>query len=157
REAKKHLTVILNGDGADELFGGYRRYVPFSKYDFFKNNFLVKGPASVIKNIMPYSDDKKSGYNYLYRLASLASKSNLEIYLSAGLDIMEDYEEHVIDPGFDYMKEVRNDFAAIASSGISGLKKIMNMDFDCNLFSDLLVKMDIATMANSLEGRSPFL
>jgi asparagine synthase (glutamine-hydrolysing) len=31
------------------------------------------------------------------------------------------------------------------------------MDFDCNLFSDLLVKMDIATMASSLEGRSPFL
>ena len=33
----------------------------------------------------------------------------------------------------------------------------MNLDFDTNLFSDLLVKMDIATMANSQEGRSPFL
>ena len=33
----------------------------------------------------------------------------------------------------------------------------MNLDFDTNLFSDLLVKMDIATMANSLEGRSAFL
>ena len=33
----------------------------------------------------------------------------------------------------------------------------MNLDFDTNLFSDLLVKMDIATMANSQEGRSAFL
>ena len=38
-----------------------------------------------------------------------------------------------------------------------GLKKIMNLDFDTNLFSDFLVKMDIATMANSQEGRSAFL
>ncbi len=157
REAKKHLTVILNGDGADELFGGYRRYVPFSKYDFFKKNMLVKGGASFIKNVLPASDNKKSKYNYLYRLASLASKSSVEVYLSAGLDIIEDYEHHILAPSFDYMEPLRNDFEVIAGSGISGLKKIMNMDFDTNLFSDLLVKMDIATMANSLEGRSPFL
>jgi asparagine synthase (glutamine-hydrolysing) len=40
---------------------------------------------------------------------------------------------------------------------LSGLQKIMNLDFDNILQSDLLVKMDIATMAHSLEGRSPLL
>ncbi len=157
KEARKHLTVILNGDGADELFGGYRRYVPFSRYDFFKKNLLVKTGASFIKKLLPPSDNKKSKYNYLYRLASLASKSHLEIYLSAGVDIMEDYESNIIKPGFDYLEPMRNDFELIAASKMSGLKKIMNMDFDTALFSDLLVKMDIATMAHSLEGRSPFL
>ena len=156
REAKKHLTVIINGDGADELFGGYRRYVPFSKYDFFKKNLLVKNGASFIKKMLPVSDNKRSKYNYLYRLASLASKSHLEIYLSAGVDIFEDFENN-INANFDYLTTIKKDFDVIASSNMSGSKKIMNMDFDTNLLGDLLVKMDIATMANSLEGRSPFL
>ncbi|MEP6615533.1 MAG: asparagine synthase (glutamine-hydrolyzing) [Ginsengibacter sp.] len=157
REARKYLTVIINGDGADELFGGYRRYVPFSRYDFFKKNLLVKGGASFFKKVLPVSNNKKSGYNYLYRLASLASKSHLEIYLSAGVDIFEDYEDCILSPGFDYMEPIKSDFDKITVDQLSGLRKIMNMDFDTNLFGDLLVKMDIATMANSLEGRSPFL
>jgi asparagine synthase (glutamine-hydrolysing) len=157
REAKRHLTVILNGDGADELFGGYRRYVAFSKYNFFNQNTLLKSGAGALKKLLPPSNNKKSKYNYLYRLASLASKSELEIYLSAGVDIFEDFEQYIISPGGDYMRAIREDFNAITSTKLSGLKKIMCMDFNTNLFSDLLVKMDIATMANSLEGRSPFM
>ncbi len=157
REAKKHVTVVLNGDGADELFGGYRRYVPFSKYDFFKKNMLVKQGATFLTSVLPHSNKKKSKYNYLYRLASLASQSHLEIYLSAGVDIFEDYQQFIKCPGFDYLEPVKKDFELIAGSQLSGLKKIMNLDFDTNLFSDLLVKMDIATMAHSLEGRSAFL
>ncbi|HUZ60260.1 MAG TPA: asparagine synthase (glutamine-hydrolyzing) [Hanamia sp.] len=157
REAKKYVTVILNGDGADELFGGYRRYVPFAKYDFFKKNLLVKKGASLFKHALPTAHNKKTLYNYLYRLASLASSSDLEIYLSAGVDIFENYQHYIIDPGYDYLKEIKYDFDKIANSNLSGLKKIMNLDFDTNLFSDLLIKMDIATMANSQEGRSPFL
>jgi asparagine synthase (glutamine-hydrolysing) len=157
QEAKKSVTVILNGDGADELFGGYRRYVPFAKYDFFKKNFLVKKGATFFKRTLPASHNKKSLYNYLYRLASLASNSDLEIYLSAGVDIFEGYQQYILDPGFDYLAQVKKDFDEIANSDLSGLKKIMNLDFDTNLFGDLLVKMDISTMANSQEGRSAFL
>jgi asparagine synthase (glutamine-hydrolysing) len=130
--------------------------VPFARYDFFKKNVLVKKGASFIKNTLPASNNKKSMYNYLYRLVALASNSDLEIYLSAGVDIFEDYQQN-IDPGFEYLQPIRDDFDKIANSNLSGLKKIMNLDFDANLFSDLLVKMDIATMANSQEGRSAFL
>jgi asparagine synthase (glutamine-hydrolysing) len=157
QEAKKYVTVILNGDGADELFGGYRRYVPFSKYDFFKRTYLIQKAANAVKRSLPLPNDKKSLYNYLFRLASLASNSELEIYLSAGEDIFEGYQKYLLDQHFDYLKPVKNDFEKIANSNLSGLKKIMNLDFDTVLFDDFLVKMDIATMANSQEGRSPFL
>ena len=73
------------------------------------------------------------------------------------MDIFEDYTQYITDPGFDYLQPLKEDFDKIANSNLSGLKKIMNLDFDTNLFSDLLVKMDIATMANSIEGRSAFL
>lgn len=157
QEAKKYLTVILNGDGADELFGGYRRYVPFSKYDFFKRNYLLKNSASVLKKLLPLANNKKSMYNYLYRLVSLAASSDLEIYLSAGVDIFEGFQQNFTEPGFDYLKPLQHDFEKISSSSLSGLQKIMNLDFDTVLPDDFLVKMDIATMANSQEGRSPFL
>lgn len=155
--AKKHLTVILNGDGADELFGGYRRYVPFAKYDFFNSNHFIKNAAALTKNILPPGNNKKSKYNYFYRLLSLASKNSLEIYLSAGVDIMENYEANIMNHGVDYLQPMRADFNLVANAPISGLRKIMNIDFNTTLFTDLLVKMDIANMANSLEGRSPFL
>ena len=158
KEAKKHLTVILNGDGADELFGGYRRYVPFSKYDFFIDSPVLRNIASISKKILPNANEKQSFYNYLYRLLDFTSKKGSEIYYSANVDIFEGFEHNLIrfkqNQGNNLLQ---NDFEKIANTKLSGLKKIMNLDFDFSLFGDLLVKMDIATMANSLEGRSPFL
>jgi asparagine synthase (glutamine-hydrolysing) len=152
--AKKYLTVVLNGDGADELFGGYRRYVPFKKHDFFSTPNAIKKIADYIKKIAPIGHEKKSAYNYFYRLLDFSSKTGLNTYLSATLDIFEGHEKHLRVPN---MLDINTHFTRIAASNLDGLSKIMNLDFDMLLFGDLLVKMDIATMAHSLEGRSPFL
>jgi asparagine synthase (glutamine-hydrolysing) len=158
KEAKKYVTVILNGDGADELFGGYRRYVPFAKYDFFKSPSALQHSANAMLSMMPLPSNKKSKYNYLHRMMGFASKKGLELYLSAGVDIFEGYEKYLLNNNGDIgLEAMRQEFKKVANSNISGLSKIMHLDFTVNLFSDLLVKMDIANMAHSLEGRSPFL
>lgn len=154
--AKKHLTVILNGDGGDEIFAGYRRHVPFAKYDFFKAGSFTRGMASFLHGILPPANNKKSKYNYFYRLADLAGKNNLGIYLSSTIDSFEGFEKF-LEGGDSCLGQVKNDFEEMNLSGLSGLQKIMNLDFDNILAGNLLVKMDIATMAHSLEGRSPLL
>jgi asparagine synthase (glutamine-hydrolysing) len=156
KAAREYLTVILNGDGGDEMFGGYRRYVPFAQYDFFRPGFFVKLIAETAHKVLPVSNNKKSVYNYLYRLSDLARKDGLATYLAATIDNFEGFEKHVKGSG-TLQEEIENDFEAIKDTRLSGLEKIMTLDFDNILAGDLLVKMDIATMAHSLEGRSPML
>ncbi|MEA2018465.1 MAG: asparagine synthase-related protein, partial [Campylobacterota bacterium] len=97
---------------------------------------------------------KKSIYNYAYRLLAMSGKSGLGFYNSATNDIFEDvykFEKNNTDNSMD------NFIKNIERLNISELSKILYMDFNLILQSDLLKKMDIATMAHSLEGRSPFL
>jgi asparagine synthase (glutamine-hydrolysing) len=149
REAKKHTSVILNGDGADELFGGYRRYVPIgNNWVGFAKNFFY------LTKFLPKPRNKISNYNYFYRLLKLSNKKGLSFYNSATNDIFEDIcSFEAVEP----LNEIENFINKLNRENISSLSKIQIMDFNYLLPSDLLKKMDIATMSNSLEGRSPFL
>lgn len=156
REAKKYITVVLNGDGADELFGGYRRYVPYRYYPFLSTGNLQKELMKMVNSILPHSNNKRSKYNFVKRLFTLGSQNGLEQYQSATFDVFTGYED-VFLKNQNNNKIIQNKFQEIINNSNSDMKAIMHTDFSFLLFSDLLVKMDIATMANSLEGRSPFL
>ena len=129
------------------MFGGYRRYVPFARYDFFKPVFLIKNTAAVLHTILPVPQNKRSKYNYLYRLTDFARKQSLPTYLSATIDSFDGFEKYLVKNDAA-LQLVRNDFETINNSSLTGLQKIMNLDFDNLLAGDLLVKMDIATMAH---------
>ncbi len=150
KAAKKHVTVVLNGDGADELFGGYRRYVPVAR-GWVEHAKKLR----FLKPMLPKPKDKKHLYSHFYRLLELGSATDpLAFYLSASSDIFEGYTE-VLRGGENL--PMQEHLSCIAASGFSPLAQLMLADQTCLLPSNLLVKMDIATMANSLEGRSPFL
>ena len=140
---------MLNGDGADELFGGYRRYVPIA------NNWIrfVKY-FSLVAKVLPKSNKKRSNFNYIYRLLKLSEKKGLDFYNSATYDIFEDVYSF---DSLDTFEQMGKAIESLDRENISNLSKILIMDFNFILPSDHLKKMDIATMANSLEGRSPFL
>jgi len=149
QEAKKHVTVILNGDGADEIFGGYRRYVPV-----VSNWIKVASYFSLLTGVLPKPHSKKSIYNYLYRLLAMSGKSGLDFYNSATNDIFEDV--YSFDSNYTF-NQMDNFIRRVESEDISSLSRMLYLDFNLILQRDLLKKMDIATMSHSLEGRSPFL
>ena len=150
KEAKKHVSVILNGDGADELFGGYRRYVPFA--------LGWVGAARALSWLVPFlpkSHNQKSLYTYALRLLSMAHKQGAALYASATIDSFEDCI--VLEPcGHTHALDtlVRD---VCADSRLSPLSKWLYLDSQLLLLCDLLPKMDIATMQHALEARSPFL
>jgi asparagine synthase (glutamine-hydrolysing) len=149
REAKKHVTVALNGDGADELFAGYRRYVPFA------HNWVNYAKYfSTFGLLLPKSRNKMSNYNYFNRLLSMSSKNGLDQYLSSTTDIYEDIYKFGLNNEDQKIEKV---ISKIEGRELSSLSKRLILDANLLLPKDLLKKMDIATMSNSLEARSPFL
>ncbi|MBA2703367.1 MAG: asparagine synthase (glutamine-hydrolyzing) [Blastocatellia bacterium] len=164
RETRKHVTVALNGDGGDESFAGYERYAAMRVAEKYHRIPAVLRETVVRQAIelMPSSETKRSRLRDVKRFVEAASLPKAERYLrwvsvfdsQAKLDLYTDTFRRqtqpnpaagIIDPWF----------ARANGSGI--VDAALLTDIMTYLPNDLLVKVDIATMANSLEARSPFL
>jgi asparagine synthase (glutamine-hydrolysing) len=155
RAAKQHVTVALNGDGGDEIFGGYRRHVAASWNQAFRHMplFVSTGLSNVLERL---TSRRRSMCGFASRFLRGLSHSTGERYLHWTTDLLKDSQKRLL-----WRKESQRsteDWLGELSTGHSvGLKQQMLLDCRVNLLSDLLVKMDMATMAASVEGRSPLM
>ncbi len=164
RETRKHVTVALNGDGGDESFAGYERYSAMQIAELYKRipgvmrKTLIEGPV----NLLPTSELKRSRVRDAKRFLKGANLPRTERYLrwmstfdpAAKAEIYTDDFRAAVGSRQSSMI-LDKWFASANGSGV--LDAAMLTDQMTYLPNDLLVKVDIASMANSLEARSPFL
>ncbi|MFA4991731.1 MAG: asparagine synthase (glutamine-hydrolyzing) [Candidatus Omnitrophota bacterium] len=160
---RQEVTVALNGDGGDEDFGGYERFMAARYAEYFSRlpGFLREAVKGVV-SAFPDSIEPNNFPRKLKRFILMTDRPYRVRHYN-WMSIFRDFEKDLIfTDGFreeirgrDSFCYLNGAFERCRSRDIVDL--VMSADIRTNLLDDLLVKMDVATMANSLEGRSPFL
>jgi asparagine synthase (glutamine-hydrolysing) len=152
REARKHVKVVLSGEGADELFGGYTIYrEPLSLRPFDYLPRPVRRSLGKASNPLP---EGMRGKSLLHR-----GSLTLEERYYGNARSFSDAQLRAVLPGFREDWTHTDVTAPIyrQSDGWDPVARMQHIDLFTWLRGDILVKADKMTMANSLELRVPFL
>jgi asparagine synthase (glutamine-hydrolysing) len=166
RMTRQHVKVALNGDGGDESFAGYERYLGSMVADRFRwvPPVLLRGLGGLATLLCPPSLPRRSRFRQAGRFLQVAGLPRLQRYLRWVSYLTPARKASLYTPEFrsqlaehDAEAWLTAEYAAVRNEGAAGLDSLLGLDVRSYLPEDLLVKMDIATMACSLEARSPFL
>jgi asparagine synthase (glutamine-hydrolysing) len=164
RETRKHVTVALNGDGGDESFAGYERYIAMGLTEKYRRvpSFLRESVIKQTVNLIPSSPAKRSRVKSAKRLLEAVSLPRVDRYAHWVSVFNEQTKQPLYSDDFREQTQEVNPNGLLAewfkrANGIGILDAMLLTDQMTYLPNDLLVKVDIATMAVSLEARSPFL
>ena len=152
--ARENLIVALGGDGGDEVFGGYDRYLAAPILQRF--NSLLKVAHKSLGSIEQFS---RVDHRKLRRLDSqLISAPSLSARYSSILSLAQPRDLAILINDGIYSNSAEVKYVSLFESGnLSSIDRMVRSDLNSYLPGDLLAKVDIATMAHSLELRSPLL
>ena len=165
RFAREHVKVVLCGEGADEILAGYKR----QRTALLASKLapLLKSPIGRIIDALP--SGKSVAWNYQLQSArrfrsEALLDNNLQRYIAATQISSTSVRARLFEPEFWEEGEERSSLAGLEAEffqpedrSLKPLEQLMLGDLTIHMPSSLLMRLDRASMAHSLEGRVPFL
>lgn len=155
---KKKATVALSGDGADEIFSGYNKHMAefIARSGGLKNKMVVAGKP--LWEILPKSRNSKLGNlnRQLLRFSEGVQKGNKERYWDWAGILSDDNALKYLKKSSSQFQEMKGNILGdhLLSNDYNG---VLIQDINQVLVGDMLTKVDLNSMNNSLEVRVPFL
>jgi len=158
RLTREHVTVALNGDGGDELFAGYLRFLGATATE--RAPRPVRSVAGFVSRFLPAGRPSRSLMARARRLLTamrlpLGDRMGQWTGMFFAPLLGELLQPELVRHSDDALGFCRKFFATPAHRSV--LARVLNHNFATYLPGDLLVKMDRTSMAHALETRSPFL
>jgi asparagine synthase (glutamine-hydrolysing) len=151
REARKHVKVVLTGDGGDELFAGYDRYIP-QKYHS-KSPFLGRAARAVDTVSLKACGQTLLDAWYPFSSGEAAYREWMAATTYFRPEQIRAMMKQEVQPELQFSPQAG--FLHIAAA--DPLSGAFQHDVNFYLPDDLLKKVDMASMAHGLECRAPFL
>jgi asparagine synthase (glutamine-hydrolysing) len=154
QKTKEYVTVALSGDGADEVFGGYRKY--YGEWVLRNSSGPKKGvikTAAKFGQVLPSNRSTKLGdiNRKLQKLSKGYNSNANERYWDWGAFIKKEDRDDL------FVKHSPFDWSLTQIIKTESISDLLIADQNYVLPNDMLTKVDMMSMANTLEVRTPFL